>query len=34
MIIRETEDFKKDFKNLPSQVKQLFQKQKSIFEEK
>jgi mRNA-degrading endonuclease RelE of RelBE toxin-antitoxin system len=33
MIIRETEDFKKDFKNLPSQVKQLFQKQKSIFEE-
>jgi mRNA-degrading endonuclease RelE of RelBE toxin-antitoxin system len=33
MIIIETEDFKKDLKNLPSEIKRLYQKQKVIFKE-
>jgi mRNA-degrading endonuclease RelE of RelBE toxin-antitoxin system len=33
MIIIETEDFKKDLKNLPSEIKRLYQRQKDIFKE-
>jgi len=33
MIIIETEDFKKDLKNLPSEIKKLYQRQKTIFKE-
>jgi len=33
MIIRETEDFKKDLKDLPSEIKRLYQRKKSIFKE-
>ena len=33
MKIIETEDFKKDFKDLPSSIRKLFQKQKSIFKQ-
>jgi mRNA-degrading endonuclease RelE of RelBE toxin-antitoxin system len=33
MIIIETEDFKKDLKNLPSEIKRLYQRQKVIFKE-
>ena len=33
MIIIETEDFKKDLKNLPSEIKRLYQRQKAIFKE-
>lgn len=33
MILRETKDFKKDLKNLPSEINKLFQKQKIIFKE-
>ena len=31
MIIRETDDFLKDFKKLPSEIREFFQKQKSLF---
>jgi hypothetical protein len=33
MIIRETEDFKKDLNDLPFEIKKFYQKQKSIFKE-
>jgi hypothetical protein len=33
MIIRETEDLKKDLKDLPSEIKRLYQRQKAIFKE-
>ena len=33
MNIIETEDFKKDFKDLPISVKKFFQKQKAIFKQ-
>jgi mRNA-degrading endonuclease RelE of RelBE toxin-antitoxin system len=33
MNIIETEDFKKDFKDLPISIKKLFQKQKAIFKQ-
>jgi len=33
MVIRETNDFKKDLKDLPSGIKKIFQKQKIIFKE-
>jgi mRNA-degrading endonuclease RelE of RelBE toxin-antitoxin system len=33
MIIIETDDFKKDLKNLPSEIKRLYQRQKAIFKE-
>jgi mRNA-degrading endonuclease RelE of RelBE toxin-antitoxin system len=33
MIIIETEDFKKDLKDLPNNIKQLFKKQKEIFKQ-
>lgn len=31
MIIRETDDFLEELKELPSEIKKLFQKQKSLF---
>ena len=33
MIIIGTDDFKKDLKNLPSEIKRLYQRQKAIFKE-
>ena len=33
MEIRETEEFRKDLKDLPSEIRRLFQKQKAIFKE-
>ncbi len=33
MVIRETEDFKKNLEDLPSEIRRLFQKQKVIFKE-
>lgn len=33
MVIRETEDFKKDLEDLPLEIRRLFQRQKVIFEE-
>ena len=33
MVIRETEDFRKDLEDLPSGIRRLFQRQKTIFRE-
>ena len=33
MNIIETEDFKKDFKDLPISIRKLYQKQKEIFKQ-
>jgi mRNA-degrading endonuclease RelE of RelBE toxin-antitoxin system len=33
MNIIETEDFKKDFKDLPASIRKLYQKQKEIFKQ-
>jgi mRNA-degrading endonuclease RelE of RelBE toxin-antitoxin system len=33
MSIIETEDFKKDLKDFPSDIRRLFQKQKAIFKQ-
>lgn len=33
MAIRETEDFRNDLEDLPSEIKGLFQRQRTIFQE-